>query len=74
MTADAKDELHRLLTDLTISVPDAACLLGVGRSTLYAAAHAGDIPAVRVGNRVRIPSLWLRRLLQLHSDDTADIE
>jgi len=72
MTADAEDELQRLLTEPTISVPDAARLLGIGRSTIYAAAQTGAIPAVRIGNRVRIPSIWLRRSLQIEPDNKVD--
>ncbi|WP_067891553.1 helix-turn-helix domain-containing protein [Nocardia vaccinii] len=66
--------LERLLNEPTVSVPDAAHLLGVGRSTIYAAAHSGEIPAVRIGNRVRIPTIWLRRLLQIPPNTTADTE
>lgn len=66
--------LERLLNEPTVSVPDAAQLLGVGRSTIYAAAHSGEIPAVRIGNRVRIPTIWLRRLLQIQPDSNAEPE
>ncbi|MBY8858594.1 helix-turn-helix domain-containing protein [Nocardia sp. CA2R105] len=66
--------LERLLNEPTVSVPDAAQLLGVGRSTMYAAAHSDEIPAVRIGNRVRIPTIWLRRLLQIQPDSKTDTE
>ncbi|WP_433622265.1 helix-turn-helix domain-containing protein [Nocardia sp. CA-120079] len=62
------DILHRLLSEPTVSVPDAARLLGVGKSTVYAAAKSGDVPAVRVGNRVRIPSRWVRQVLELQTN------
>ncbi|WP_063047383.1 helix-turn-helix domain-containing protein [Nocardia pseudovaccinii] len=66
--------LQRLLNEPTVSVPDAARLLGVGKSTVYAAVKSGGVPAIRVGNRVRIPSRWVREVLQLqadHGDDTS---
>jgi excisionase family DNA binding protein len=68
MEAGAEDTLERLLNEPTVSVPDAARLLGVGRSTVYTAVKSGEVPAIRVGNRVRIPSRWVRQVLQLHAD------
>ncbi|WP_406603558.1 helix-turn-helix domain-containing protein [Nocardia aurantia] len=61
--------LDRLLNEPTVSVPEAAHLLGIGRSTLYAAAKSGNIPAIRIGGRVRIPSIWLLQSLQILSAD-----
>ncbi|MEV2226120.1 excisionase family DNA-binding protein [Nocardia vinacea] len=55
----AENILQRLLNEPTVSVPDAARLLGVGKSTVYAAVKSGGVPAIRVGNRVRIPSRWV---------------
>ena len=34
---------------------EAAELLGVGRSTIYALLASGDVPSVRVGRSVRLP-------------------
>jgi excisionase family DNA binding protein len=62
------DRLERLLNAPTVSVPDAARLLGVGRSTVYTAVKSGEVPSIRVGNRVRIPSRWVRQVLQLQAD------
>jgi excisionase family DNA binding protein len=44
----------------TCSVPEAAAVLGIGRSTAYAAAHDGSLPVLRVSNRllVSIPRLF----------------
>ncbi|RMI28412.1 helix-turn-helix domain-containing protein [Nocardia stercoris] len=70
--SDVADALRRLLNEPTISIPDAARLLGIGRSTLYAAVKSGELPAIRVGNRVRIPSKSIRRILQVETDP--DIE
>ncbi|MFE9328563.1 helix-turn-helix domain-containing protein [Nocardia sp. NPDC052278] len=66
-TLSAEDILQHLLNEPTVSVPDAARLLGVGRSTVYAAVKSGEVPAIRVGNRVRIPSRWIRQMLQLQA-------
>lgn len=48
---------------LTLTVEQAAQVLGVGRSAAYAAVRAGEIPSVRIGRRVLIPRAGLARLL-----------
>ena len=40
---------------------EAAELLGVGRSTIYALLASGDVPSVRVGRSVRLPLEALRQ-------------
>ncbi|WP_327139027.1 helix-turn-helix domain-containing protein [Nocardia sp. NBC_01327] len=67
----AGDALRHLLVEPTVSIPDAARLLGIGRSTVYAAAKSGELPAIRVGRRVRIPSRWIRQALRV--DDEPNI-
>lgn len=49
----------------TVSVDEAVELLGVGRSTGYAGVKSGEIPSIRVGSRIRVPTAGLLRLLQL---------
>ncbi|WP_157121997.1 hypothetical protein [Nocardia miyunensis] len=36
--------------------------------TAYAVVNSGEIPAIRIRNRIRIPSSWLRNALQLPID------
>ncbi len=40
---------------VTLTVEEAAGLLGIGRSVAYEAARRGELPARRVGRRVLIP-------------------
>lgn len=47
----------------TISVTDAAKLLGVSRGHAYEAARRGDLPTIRLGRRIVVPTAALRRLL-----------
>ena len=47
----------------TITVEEAAPILGVGRSAAYAAVRDGEIPAIRVGRRLIVPVGRLRQLL-----------
>ncbi len=52
----------------TLSIPDAAELLGIGRQSGYAAARSGDLPTVRFGGRAVVPVAKLRRLLGIDDD------
>jgi excisionase family DNA binding protein len=47
----------------TLTVPQAAKLLGIGRGTAYEAVNRGDIPSIRVGRRLVVPKAALERLL-----------
>jgi excisionase family DNA binding protein len=58
---------------LTVSVPEAAQLLGVSRMTAYAAVRDGAIPSLRIGRRLLVPRAALERLLdRAGSDEAAD--
>jgi excisionase family DNA binding protein len=39
----------------TLSIPAAARRLGISRNGAYAAARAGTIPTIRIGNRILVP-------------------
>ncbi len=47
----------------TYSVPEAATVLGIGRSAAYEAARTGEIPTIRIGKRILVPVAALERLL-----------
>ena len=47
----------------TLTVPAAARLLGIGRSLAYQAVRSGEIPSIRLGQRVMVPKAALQRLL-----------
>lgn len=47
----------------TLSVEEAADVLGLSRAGAYAAATSGDLPVVRVGRRMVVPRFALERLL-----------
>ena len=46
------------------TIEEAARLLGIGRSSAYAAAQRGEIPTVRLGRRLVVPKVAFERLLQ----------
>jgi excisionase family DNA binding protein len=51
------------LERLTYDIPEAGRLLGVGRNQAYEAAKRGEIPTIKIGNRLLVPKAALRRLL-----------
>ncbi len=48
---------------LTLTVEQAAKVLGIGRSTAYELVHTGDIPSLRLGRRIVVPAARLAGLL-----------
>jgi Helix-turn-helix domain len=59
------DDIRKALTGLTVPVVVAGRALGLGRNAAYAAAKRGEIPSVKIGGAIRVPTAPLRRLLGL---------
>lgn len=58
--------LEQALSMPTITIPDAGRLFfGLSRNAAYAAARRGDIPTIRVGNRMRVVTLTIAERLKL---------
>lgn len=50
----------------TLSVPEAGRLaFGLGYAASYEAAKRGDLPTIRCGRRIYVPTAALRRMLEL---------
>lgn len=47
----------------TLSVPEAAEILGIGRNAAYDAAKRGEIPTIKLGKLIRVPRAALEALL-----------
>lgn len=57
---------------LTITVPEAARVLGIGRDAAYRAAERGEIPTLKLGRRIMVPVPRLQAMLGLAvSNDVA---
>ncbi|WP_104177656.1 helix-turn-helix domain-containing protein [Cryobacterium sp. Y50] len=56
--------LDELRARPTLTVAEAAQVLGIGRNTAYIAVHTGDLPSLRIGGRVLIPTARLFALLE----------
>jgi hypothetical protein len=58
------NELKQLLEKPTASVPDVGRIcFGLSRNAAYEAARRGDIPTVRLGKILRVPTAWVRAKL-----------
>jgi hypothetical protein len=58
-----KPKLESLLSEATVSVPQAGAVMGLGRNASYTAARRGEIPVLTFGNRLRVPTARLRKML-----------
>lgn len=55
--------LEALHTRATITIPEAAEVLGVERKTAYAAVRRGELPSISLGRRRLVPTAALLELL-----------
>ena len=49
---------------LTVTVDEAAALLGISRTLAYDGVRTGEIPSIRIGRRLLVPRQALERILQ----------
>jgi excisionase family DNA binding protein len=48
------DQPASVTRPLTMTVEEAAALIGISRSSAYDAVHRGDLPARRIGHRILV--------------------
>jgi excisionase family DNA binding protein len=58
-TVIPNEPVHRL----TLTVEEAARILGISRAVAYEAVAHGEIPCIRIGKRILVPKAALDRLL-----------
>ncbi|WP_271673197.1 DNA-binding protein [Bradyrhizobium sp. CCBAU 51627] len=62
------DELKMLLSRPTASIPDVGRVcFGLARQASYAAAKNGDIPTIKVGRSLFVPTAALRKILGIEA-------
>ena len=65
--SDAEAQQLQLLAQAqqrsTLTVEEAAEMLGLSRAFAYEAVNRGEIPAIRIGRRILVPKVALERLL-----------
>ena len=64
MATETSVRLDQLAGRATITVTEAAQLLGIGRTAAYAAARRGELPTRRLGDRLVVPVPWLHEWLE----------
>lgn len=70
MTSD--DLRVALLEEMTVSVwPHAGMALNLSRNSAYEAAKRGDIPTIRIGGAIRVPTAALRKMLGMEPTPAA---
>jgi excisionase family DNA binding protein len=71
----SSDALPRRLGEAAAHALDrrGAELVGIGRNAAYRAAAAGELPAIRIGRRLRVPTARLLELLGIRETERQDI-
>ena len=64
-------EKHKVLAQPTISVEMAGKILGLGRMNSYRCAKAGEIPTIKFGRRLHVPTAKLRQMLGIEPPEGA---
>jgi excisionase family DNA binding protein len=67
---ERRDLRERLAGRLTCSIDEASQLLGVGRSTAYAAARDGSLPVLRISKRLLVSVPRLLTMLGAQASDS----
>ena len=49
---------------LTLSIEEAAKVLGIGRNLCYERVKTGEIPVIKIGRRLLVPKRALEKLLE----------
>lgn len=55
--------IEHIRSQSTCSIEEAASVLGIGRSTAYAAARDGSLPTLRLSHRLLVPTAKLLTML-----------
>jgi excisionase family DNA binding protein len=64
MATETRVHLDQIAGRATITVTDAAKLLGISRTAAYQAARRGELPTRRLGHRLVVPVPWLLSWLE----------
>jgi excisionase family DNA binding protein len=57
---------------MTVTVEEAAQLLGIGRQSAYQAARSGELPTIRLGRRLLVPRSQLDAMLGIQNDERSE--
>jgi excisionase family DNA binding protein len=48
----------------TLTVDEAALILGVSRNSAYQAARAGELPTIKIGKRLLVPRIAFEKMFE----------
>lgn len=48
---------------MTLTIEEAARMLGIGRNSAYEACKRGEIPSIKIGRLLRVPRIPFERML-----------
>ena len=63
--------LRALTEEVSVPVEVAGEALGIGRNSAYSAIKSGEIPSVRIGRRIAVPTAAIRKMLQIEEPSRA---
>lgn len=52
----------------TLTIVEAGGILGLCKSSAYDAVHRGELPVIKIGRRLLVPTAALRRMLALDDE------
>lgn len=58
-------EVETMIEKQTLTIAEAAKVLGIGRAAAYEAARIGTLPSIRIGRRLVVPKAALSKLLNV---------
>ena len=66
LAASAEMRRDDLIAPLSVRIPTAVKMIGIGRSKLYQLIQDGEVEVVKIGSATLIPVASLERLLDRH--------
>ena len=70
-TGDRGEQITTQTQPLLLSVPEAACLLGIGTTLCWEMVHSEQLPSIRLGRRVLVPRTAIEQLAGMTTDDVS---
>lgn len=62
-------QVAEILSKPTCTVDEAKLVLGIGRNQAYVAVRSGEIPSLRIGNRILVPT---KKLVAMFDGDSGE--
>jgi excisionase family DNA binding protein len=70
MSRAGKALKRALIEEVSVSVEVAGQALGIKRSSAYAAIRNKELPFIKIGRRIAVPTAAIRRMLQIEDPRT----